>query len=270
MDSLRLTEEMNNIEYVSLEKDYCDQVFHNQENQIVHNPYEQEKRVLEAIERGDPEVAKEAIEEDFSAFVGILSDDPLRHEMNIGIVNVTTASRAAIRGGLPYEKAYTLSDCCIRQIEKCEDIETVKKLYKAVQLQYAEMVRDSKFANAQEDFQNSHIERCKNYIFSHLHGKITVQEIADYVGLAPNYLSTLFHRCEHISLKQYILNEKIKLVQKMLIYSPYSYIEIANYFGFASQSHMGREFKKVLGMTLSEYRAKYRRNGFLEGEAENF
>ena len=56
----------------------------------------------------------------------------------------------------------------------------------------------------------------------------------------------------------------------MLIYSPYSYIEIANYFGFASQSHMGREFKKVLGMTLSEYRAKYRRNGFLEGEAENF
>ncbi|MDO5539603.1 MAG: helix-turn-helix domain-containing protein [Eubacteriales bacterium] len=259
--------EENNSAYESLKADYCNQIFYNRENHIVHNPYNQEMRVLEAIERGDPDTAREAIWEDFSAFVGILSEDPLRHEKNIGIVNVTTSSRAAIRGGLHYEKAYTLSDCCIRQIEKCDDINEIRALYKAAQLQYAEMVRDSKSAAADaQGGNNPHIEHCKDYIFSHLHGKITVQEIANYVGLTQNYLSALFQKCEHISLKQYILNEKIKLVQRMLIYSPYSYIEISNYLGFTSQSHMGREFKKATGMTPRKYREKYQKDDFFERE----
>ena len=82
--------------YEGLKADYCNQFFYNCENHVVHNPYNQEKRVLEAIERGDPDAAREAVYEDFSDFVGILSQDPVRHEKNIGIVNVTTSSRAAI------------------------------------------------------------------------------------------------------------------------------------------------------------------------------
>lgn len=260
--------EQDNSAYASLALDYYEQIFHNQENQVIHNPITHENRLLEAIERGDPEITKKAIEEgaDFMDHVGLLADEPLRHEKNLGIVNVTTASRAAIRGGLHYEKAYVLSDCCIQQIEKCTDIAAVRELYHAVQLQYAELVRDSKLKNAEEALQtNPHIEHCKNYIFTHMHGKITVQEIAAYIGLTPNYLSALFRKYEHIGLNQYIMNEKIKLVQKMLIYSPYSYIEIANYFGFTSQSHMGVVFKKVTGMTLRSYREKYKKSEFFEG-----
>lgn len=253
--------------YTLLASDYYDRIFHNQENQVIHNPITHEHRLLESIERGQPEITKKAIEEgaEFTDHVGVLAEDPLRNEKNLGIVNVTTASRAAMRGGLHYEKAYILSDCCIQRIEKCTDIAAVRELYHAVQLQYAELVRDSKQTNAEETAcENSHIEHCKNYIFTHLHGKITVQEIAAYIGLTPNYLSALFRKYEHISLNQYILEEKIKLVQKMLIYSPYSYIEIANYFGFTSQSHMGVVFKKVTGMTLRNYREKYKKSEFFE------
>ena len=46
----------------------------------------------------------------------------------------------------------------------------------------------------------------------------------------------------------------------MLAYSDYSYSDIANYLGFASQSHLGRQ--KNEGMTLREYRLRYGRNGF--------
>ena len=90
----------NDAAYISLEKHYYDQIFYNQENQIVHNPYEQEMRMLTSIERGDPNATQKAIdeEEEISRYVGALSDDPLRHVKNIGIVNVSTASRAAIRG----------------------------------------------------------------------------------------------------------------------------------------------------------------------------
>ena len=255
--------------YEGLKADYCNQFFYNCENHVVHNPYNQEKRVLEAIERGDPDAAREAVYEDFSDFVGILSQDPVRNEKNIGIVNVTTSSRAAIRGGLHYEKAFTLSDCCIRRIEKSEDVKEIMMLHKTASLLFAEMVRDSKNADAEallQNGQNPHIEHCKDYIFAHLHGKITVQEIAEYVGVSCNYLSALFQKCEHISLKQYILYEKIKLIQRMLIYSPYSYVEIASYLGFTSQSHMGREFKKVTGMTPRRYRERYQKEDFFGNE----
>ena len=65
-----------------------------------------------------------------------------------------------------------------------------------------------------------------------------------------------------------ILNEKIKLVEKMLTYSPYSYVEIAAYLGFASQSHMGAEFKRLTGMTPRAYRNRYQKDDFFTTNLE--
>lgn len=46
-------------------------------------------------------------------------------------------------------------------------------------------------------------------------------------------------------------------MQKLLIYSDYSYSEIASYLGYASQSHLGKQFKDMTGMTLRQYRELY-------------
>lgn len=49
---------------------------------------------------------------------GKLADTPLRSAKNIGIVILTLASRAAIRGGLDPETAFTIEDAYVQQIEK--------------------------------------------------------------------------------------------------------------------------------------------------------
>lgn len=46
--------------------------------------------------------------------------------------------------------------------------------------------------------------------------------------------------------------------------SEYSFLEIANYLGFTSQSHMGKHFKQETGMTLKQYRTKYQLQEFME------
>ena len=51
----------------------------------------------------------------------------------------------------------------------------------------------------------------------------------------------------------------IRLAVSMLTYSDHRYIEIANYLGFTSQSHLGEVFKKHTGMTLSQYRKTYKK-----------
>ena len=67
-------------------------------------------------------------------------------------------------------------------------------------------------------------------------------------------MQSAFSECEHITMKEYITYEKIQLVKNMLTYSTYPYSRIAAYLGFASQSHLGAEFKKVTGTTLKQFR----------------
>ena len=66
-----------------------------------------------------------------------------------------------------------------------------------------------------------------------------------------------------MSLKQFIMYEKISRAKIMLAYSGLSLAEIAFNLGFASQSHMGKEFKKVTGMTAREYRLAYSKDDFV-------
>lgn len=105
--------------------------------------------------------------------------------------------------------------------------------------------------------ENYHVKRCKDYIFTHLHGKLSLARIADALSLNAAYLSNLFRQCEGISITEFIRKEKINLAQNLLMYSDYSYSEIAAYLGFASQSHLGTQFKKTVGMTLRQYREMY-------------
>ena len=240
----------------------------NMENGIIHNPYNEEIREYSAIERGDLEEWKQVRKENYEDRRGILSEDPVRQEIDMGIVVVTLARSAAARGGVSPEACYSLSDATIQAMEKSTDVQVIRHLYRTTEMRYCMMVRDirrhrleSEKKEANQD--NLHISHCKNYIFSHLNTRITVRQIAEAIGLEPNYLSALFHRCEHVTLKQYILREKISLAKNMLAYSPYSYVEIANYLGFSSQSHLGEQFRRITGMTMRQYRQRYGKEDFL-------
>ena len=216
-------------------------------------------REFSSIESGDLAQLERSLSEDYPGEVGTLSEDPLRHAKNRGIVVVTLASRAAMRGGVVPEEAYSLSDSYIQKIEKCRDIPAVFHLFYAAEYEYTRMVKELKEQKegTLEKDKNPHINKCKDYIFSHLHGRISVQEIADALGLNAAYLSELFHECEKVTLTEYIRREKINLAKNLLIYSRYSYSEISTYLGFSSQSHLGKYFKSSTGMTMRQYRNVY-------------
>lgn len=242
-----------------LQESFSKLVFENREYGKIHNPYDQELREFSSIESGDLEQLKRSLDEDYTGEVGLLADQPLRNAKNRAIVVVTLASRAAMRGGVVPEAAYSLSDSYIQKIERCRDIPAVFHLFYAAEYEYARMVKE---LNEQKEGilvkdKNPHINKCKDYIFSHLHGKLSVQDIADALGLNAGYLSELFHACEKITLTEYIRREKINLAKNLLIYSRYSYSEISTYLGFSSQSHLGKYFKAATGMTMRQYRSVY-------------
>lgn len=249
----------------NIQKHFSDLVFYNREYGKKHNPYDQEVRENASIENGDVEQLRRSIAEDYTGEIGTLAKTPLRNVRNLGIVNITLASRAAMRGGLLPELAYSLSDSYIQKLEETNDIPTIYHIFRSAEFHYAQLVRetiDARQGRSSKE-KNPHINRCKDYIFSHLHGKITVQEIADELALNANYLSGLFQKCEGISISEFIQSEKIKLTKNLLIYSQYSYSEIASYLGYSSQSHLGKQFRQATGYTLGQYRQLYGAEEFL-------
>ncbi len=251
-----LTEE----DRLAVQENFTQITFENQENTARHNPYGQEVREFSSIRNGDLEQLKRSIDEDYIGSIGTLAKTPLRNLQNLGIVLVTLASRAAIEGGVMPEAAYTLSDSYIQRLEEMRSPEAARQLAIQAEYHYASLVQEAKRvkrrwqAPAQPD---PRITQCKDYIFTHLHGKLSTAEIAGALSLNANFLSNLFKKAEGITITEYILQEKIKLAKNMLVYSPCPYSDIAAYLGFSSQSHLGRQFKKATGMTLREYRKAY-------------
>lgn len=244
----------------TVQRKYSDIVFTNQEYGKKHNPYDQEMREQNSIRTGDLEQLKKSWAEDYAGELGTLAKDNLRNMKNIAIVVITLASRSAIAGGVLSEVAFSLSDSFCNQVEAATNTETALYIARNAEIQYTTMVHDlleQRKKSAASKKQHPKVEKCKDYIFAHLHEKILVSDIAEELLVHPNYLSELFKKTEGVSITDFVLQEKVKLAQNLLSYSDYSYIEIATYLGFASQSHLGRVFKQYTGNTLHEYRKAF-------------
>ncbi|OKP99958.1 helix-turn-helix domain-containing protein [Paenibacillus sp. P46E] len=243
-----------------VERHFSDILFQNQEAGKMHNPYDQEVRELSSIRNGDLDQLEKSLTESFNGQYGVLAKDKLRSTKNISIVVITLASRAAIEGGVSPEIAYSLSDSFIYNIEELSDPQAILHLCRQAEYKYTRMVHDLKEQRKgkfKKKSSNPRIEECKNYIFKHLHEKIHIIEIARELKTNANYLAELFSQSEGITIRDFIIQEKVNLARNLLIYSKHSYSEIATNLGFCSQSHFGKNFKNVTQLTPKQYREAY-------------
>ena len=95
------------------------------------------------------------------------------------------------------------------------------------------------------------------YICRHLHQRLTVTEVAAALSVNRSYFSTLFAKETGCSVSQYIRQEKLQAAANMLRFSDYSYADIAEYFGFSSQSHFIQCFQKCYACTPAAFRKRY-------------
>lgn len=228
-------------------------IFERQEYDTPHNPYEQELREMNSITQGNVSMLKESIEESYRGKEGKMAEDEIRQEKNIAIVVIAMASRAAIRGGVLPEKAFSMVDAYVLAVEKLKDPVKIRSLMRKAEYDFAEQVaKNSRVIN-----ENDIINHTKNYIFQHLHDEIIIGSLGEKIGVNPSYLSTLFHKTEGITIQLFIRKEKIKLAENMLRYSEYSVKDIANYLSFCTQSHFGKVFKEQTGLSPARYRKMF-------------
>jgi len=105
--------------------------------------------------------------------------------------------------------------------------------------------------------QSKRISDVLYYISEHLEETLTVQRLATYCHLNPDYFSRLFNEQIQMRPLDYIQLKRIERAQLLLTTTNHSLKEIANLVGFPNISYFNRIFSRISGQTPSDYRKSY-------------
>ncbi len=246
---------------MDISKEWHKSEFITHEASLSHTPIETEFNEYIAIAEGDLEfLDKHHNSESFGnpEGKGKLSENELQNIRYHFVVATALITRYCVMNGLELEKAYTLSDFYIRKMDKCNSIPEIISLHNTMCYDYCKKMHALK----KSQVLSKPVVLCMDYIYSHLHSRITVKQLAEYTQLSENYLSKLFCKEIGMPVSNYITQQKIEKAKNMLSYSDYSLADIANYLAFSSQSHFIQVFQKLEGMTPRKYRDRHFRNNW--------
>ncbi len=122
------------------------------------------------------------------------------------------------------------------------------------------LLRNSKNSSAYETSNNAEKDDRITKLLAYINENINephllkVEQLAKTMLISPTYLSEFFRKKVKISLREYILKTKLKLVEIRLLNSNYNLSEIANELGFTDVSHLSKTFKKYTGMSIREFK----------------
>jgi AraC family transcriptional regulator len=98
------------------------------------------------------------------------------------------------------------------------------------------------------------ILQVSEYIQAHLESDIKLADLAASVGISPYHFSRLFKQSMGVSPHQYVLQQRVERAKQLLKSTQLTIADIAFQCGFNSQSHLGKSFRELTGITPSIYR----------------
>lgn len=98
------------------------------------------------------------------------------------------------------------------------------------------------------------LAQVKEYLRENFSEPPGLNELAKTVGVHPTHLARVFRQFERCTVGDYIRRARISYARQRMLGSNESLVEIAFAAGFADQTHFTRSFKRITGMTPTEYR----------------
>lgn len=124
-------------------------------------------------------------------------------------------------------------DCLYRMADELEGIEEEKK--EGINPHYA-------------------VDRAKEYMEEHYCENLTLQQVAEQVGISHGYLSTLFSQQVGCGFIDYLHQLRVERACVYLKQNYFKTYEIAYKLGFRDEKYFSKVFKKYKGVSPSAYR----------------
>ncbi|MEN6316602.1 MAG: AraC family transcriptional regulator [Clostridiaceae bacterium] len=227
-------------------------IIHTEDLKMLYNkeyvhPYAKEKLLLDALMLGKIEQAEKLLEEILYSVNGYTykAINSLLLRLTFSIINTFESVENISKYSIDYDFNTFTSN-----LNKCETMEEIKNnfttMFNHVFMQL-EKQKNSKYGvlvNDAIDIINQHYadeSLCQN-------------TIADKLGISPNYLGRLFKTYTNKSIGDYLNKLRVGKTLELLEESSMPVSDVAAKAGFYSKSYFYTIFKKITGITPSEYR----------------
>ncbi|WP_294452528.1 AraC family transcriptional regulator [uncultured Gemmiger sp.] len=228
------------------------QLFENREDMEGHVPGDFETAICDAIARGDEQELARRMVFPTQGRNGRMSDNPLHQTRYTFIGFITLVTRAAVRGGLPAETAFSLSDVYCQRMDVMTNPDRIARLLYASAMDFCHRVKE-----ARADAGNSPLVRqCLAYIAVHLHETLRLDDLAVQCGVSTRTLTSRFRQETGTTIAEYIQAERVREACYLLRHTKYSLSDIAFFLNFSTQSYFIQAFRRHMGCTPYQYRRR--------------
>ena len=98
------------------------------------------------------------------------------------------------------------------------------------------------------------VVKAKRFVNTHLEDKISLEDVANHVGVSPYYFCKVFKQAAGMTLTEYVNRRRIEWAKRQLANPRSRVTEVAFDVGFQSISQFNRSFLKYVGESPTRYR----------------
>ena len=214
-------------------------------------PFEEERRLVDMIRRGDRSGAAELINQ-LLAVLYLSSHGNLVSLRQGSAELITLFSRAAIQGGADAAAIFGEKLTLSSRLAGFQDLDELSTFLVSVFHRFVGYVFDfSRFQHADA------LHRVVSYVRAHYPDRIALANVAREVWLSPSYLSSVFSSEMGMSFTAYVQTVRVDKSKELLLGTRKPVAEIAFETGFADQSYFTKVFTKSVGISPTQFRRQH-------------
>jgi two-component system response regulator YesN len=111
-------------------------------------------------------------------------------------------------------------------------------------------------AEVRPEVMHTLVGRAAHYIEQHFQEDLALDQVAEYAGVSPFYLSRMFKQETGQGFLEYLTNLRIEKAKTLLMDERLSVRDVASLVGYPNQAYFGKIFRDKIGETPGEYRSR--------------
>lgn len=213
-------------------------------------PREREEALIRSIRKKNYLESRHILNELF-AYILLASGSDLVSTRTRSMELIVLISRAVGAESVDFEELLCLNERYLTNIIQITSVEELHIWLVNVIEQFINMIFDSKEVKHQDT-----LLKAIRYMKDNLGKKVTLDEVADYVGFSPTYFSKIFSEEFKETFSAYMTRLRIERAMELLILEDMQVGEISATVGFEDQSYFTNVFRKFAGVTPAKFRKK--------------
>jgi len=214
-------------------------------------PYQREGELISRVRLGDRVGAREIINELLGE---VLFDHPSNPEiLKVKILElVTVLSRAAVEAGADLEDILGLRYKLVNELASIQDQDELCRWIVRVMDRLLDGIYRSKSLRPE-----GHLKKALDYVNSNFAEPLSLRKVASQAFMSPFHFSHILKEEMGLTFVEYLTRVRIRRAKQLLLSTNRSISRIALDVGYRDQSYFTKVFRKVEGITPTDFRRRF-------------